>query len=143
MSKESKKSCCYGAEAFSLVEVLIVICVIGIISALVVPQVLNARGGAALTLARQQQAELQTALGNWVIAQSGGSGGLAGARSTYNGAVGAKLQLLENYLQASSYVALSGTGNNVTSAALDSANAYLQFSDWASGGQPTVQWVNR
>jgi len=94
-------------------------------------------------LARQQQAELQTALGNWVIAQSAGPGGLAAARSPYNGTVSAKLQLLENYLQASSYAALSGTGDNVTSAALDSASAYLQFSDWASGGQPTVQWVNR
>jgi hypothetical protein len=51
--------------------------------------------------------------------------------------------LLQNYLQEATYASMSGSGDTVTSAALDTAGAYLQFSSWGSGQQPTVQWVNR
>ena len=99
------------------------------------------RQSAHQALARQQQAELQSALGSWVVAKSSGPGGLAAARAAYSGT---KLSLLQNYLQTSTYASLSGSGDTVTSAALDSANAYLQFSAWSVGGQqPTVQWINR
>jgi len=128
-------------KGFSLVEVLVVIAVIGIVSALVLPQVMNVQSSASVSLARQQQAELQTALGNWIVAKSSGPGGLAAARSAYTGT---KLALLQNYLQESTYASLAGSGDTVSSAALDSANAYLQFSAWSVGGQqPSVQWINR
>lgn len=128
---------------FSLVEILVVVAILGTLAALLLPYISPVRGAASQQVARQQQAELQTALGNWIVAQSSGSGGLAAARAAYNGAAGSKLQLLEKYLQTATYSGLSGSGNNVTSTALDNANAYLQFSDWTSGGQPTVQWINR
>ena len=128
------------ARAFTLLEVLLVIAVIGIISALLVPQISDVRRGASLSIARQQQAELQTALGNWIVAKSSASGGLAAARTAYTGA---KLTLLQNYLQEATYASLIGNGDTVSSAALDSANAYLQFSSWSIDQQPTVQWINR
>ena len=92
------------------------------------------------TVARQQQAQLQTALDNWIVARSSGSGGLAAARAAYTGT---KLALLQNYLQEATYASLSGDGDTVSSAALDGANASLQFSSWNVGQQPTVQWINR
>jgi type II secretory pathway pseudopilin PulG len=130
--------------SFSLVEILIVIGILGVISALLVPYFSPMRGTASEQIARQQQAELQTALGNWVIAQSSGPGGLAAARAAYSGYSGAKLQLLQSYLQPATYSSLTGTGDDVTSSALSGANAYLQFSGWsAAGQQPTVQWINQ
>ena len=131
-----------GRCAFSLVEVLLVIAVIGILSTLLMPQILNMRAQAQTTTARQQQAELQTALGNWIVAKSSGPGGLAAARTAYTGN---KLALLQNYLQESTYASLTpATADTVTSTALDGAKAYLQFSSWSVGGQqPTVQWINR
>lgn len=127
-------------RAFSLLEILVVIAVIGILSALLIPRINDTRQAASMSIARQQQAELQTALGNWIAAQSSGPGGLAAARAAYSGE---KLLLLRNYLQDSTYASLTGNGDVVTSAALDSANAYLQFSPWNAGGQPMLQWVNR
>ena len=128
---------------FSLVELLIVIAVITVIAAVLIPQISPLQRGASEAIARQQQAELQTALGNWVIAQSSSSGGLAAARTSYSGYGSAKLQLLQNYLQAATYASLSGSGDNVTSSALTGAKAYLKFSTWSEGEQPSIQWINQ
>lgn len=128
-------------QAFSLVEILIVIAVIAILATLVIPQIVNIRSAAYVSTARQQQVELQTALGSWIAAQASGPGGLAQARSAYTGN---KLSLLQSYLQPATYAALSGSGNDVSSAALSSANAKLQFSGWSSGNNnPSVLWVNQ
>ncbi len=127
-------------SGFSLIEILIVIVVIVILSSLLIPQITQVKEGAQDSIARQQQVELQTALGNWIAAKSSEPGGLAGARAAYTGN---KLALLQNYLQAATYASLSGSGDTVTSAALSGANARLEFSAWASGGQPTVNWVNQ
>lgn len=126
-------------QGLSLVELLIVIAVIAVLAGLLLPVVLNLKQGAQLTTARQQQAELQTALGNWIVAKSSG-GGLAAARTAYTGT---KLDLMQNYLQEATYESLSGDEDTVTSPALDGANAYLEFSSWNSDQQPTVKWVNR
>jgi len=126
--------------ALSLIELLVVIAILSVIAALLLPYISPMRGAATSQIARQQQAQLQTALDNWVVATSGGPGGLAAARTAYTGT---KLALLQNYLQAATYANLSGNGDTVTSAALDAANAYLQFSPWSTGQQPTVQWINR
>lgn len=125
---------------FSLLEILIVIAVIGVMLTMAISYTSGVSKHAKLATARQQQAELQTALGNWIVATSSASGGLAAARAAYTGN---KLALLQNYLQEATYASLSGDGDTVSSAALDGANAYLQFSSWNVGQQPTVQWINR
>lgn len=125
---------------FSLVEMLVVVAILGVLAALVMPTVSPLRGSASTQIARQQQAELQTALGSWIAAQSAGSGSLAAARTAYNGA-GNKLSLLQNYLQPATYSAFSGSGSSVSSEALRTAGATLQFSSWGVGGAPTVNWV--
>jgi len=128
------------ARGFSLIEVLLVVAIIGIIATLLIPYVSPMRAAASTQIARQQQAELQTALGSWVAAAASGPGGLAAARSTY-GSAGSKLALLQNYLQPATYAALTGSGNTVTSAALGAAGASLQFSSWGVSDAPTVNWV--
>ena len=132
------------ANGLSLVELLIVVAILGVIAALLLPYFSPMQGMASQQIARQQQAELHTALGNWVVAQSSGPGGLAAARVAYSGHSGAKLQLLQSYLQPATYATLSGTGDRVTSSALSGANAYLQFSSWSTAAQqPIVQWINQ
>ena len=138
-----KASVRFGKQGMTLVEILLVVTVIAVLASLLVPYFSPIRGAAREQIARQQQAELQTALANWLIAYSSSQGGLAAARSAYNGSGDAKLQLLQNYIQTATYASLTGSGNTVSSAALDGANAYLQFSDWPSVGQPTVEWINR
>jgi len=130
-----------AAGGFSLVEVLVVVAVLGVLATLLIPYISHTRESAQEAVARQQQAELQTALGNWIAATAAQPGGLAAARNTYNSA-GTKLELLQNYLQAGTYAALTGTGTKVTSAALTSAGASLQFSSWPVGGSPSVTWAN-
>jgi prepilin-type N-terminal cleavage/methylation domain-containing protein len=132
-------------KAFSLVEILVVIAVIAILSTLLLPRISGINEASHTAVARQQQAELQTALGNWIIAQSSGPGGLAAARVAYTGTnVTDKIDLLQPYLQASTYASLDGDGDTVGSPALDKANAYLQFSPWTiSSQQPIVEWKNK
>lgn len=135
--------CCHcpvrADSGMSFLELLLVVAVLGILSALLMPYVSPMRGAASTQVARQQQAELQTALGSWIAAKSAGTGGLAAARSTYNNA-GTKLSLLQSYLQPGTYSALSGSGSSVTSAALSSCGASLQFSSWGVESPPTVNW---
>ena len=129
-------------EGFSLLEMLLTIAILGTMAALIIPYVSPMRGSASIQVARQQQAQLQTALGSWVAQASSGPGGLATARAAYNSA-GSKLALLENYLQPSTYAALSGNGNSVTSEALTEAGASLQFSSWGVADAPAVTWVGQ
>jgi hypothetical protein len=121
---------------------LITVAIMGTIAALVMPYVSPMRGASSVQIARQQQAELQTALGSWIAARSAGPGGLAAARSAYNSA-GSKLSLLQNYLQPSTYAAFSGGGSSVSSDALNGAGASLQFTSWGSSGAPSVIWVGQ
>jgi len=126
---------------FSLVEILVVIAVIAILSTLLLPRIAGINEASHTAVARQQQAELQAALGSWIVARSSGPGGLAAARAAYTGT---KLELLQNYLQSSTYASLDGAGDTVESTALDKANAYLQFSPWTvSSQQPIVEWKNK
>lgn len=129
-------------RGLSLIEILLSVAILGIMAALLVPYVSPMRGTASVQVARQQQAQLQTALGSWIAQASSGPGGLATARATYNGA-GNKLALLEDYLQPSTYAALSGNGNAVSSEALTGAGASLQFSSWGVASAPTVSWIGQ
>jgi prepilin-type N-terminal cleavage/methylation domain-containing protein len=127
-------------SGFSFFESLVVVAMLGIIATLLITYVSPMRETTSIQVARQQQAELQTALGAWIAAASSGPGGLAAARGSYSGA-GSKLGLLQAYLQPATYAALSGSGSSVSSEALAEAGASLQFSSWGVDNSPSVNWV--
>lgn len=142
LKKITVKSTLQKELAFSLTEMLVSVAILTVMATLLLPYVSPMRGSSSIQIARQQQAELQTALGSWIAARSAGPGGLAAARTAYNSA-GSKLSLLQDYLQPSTYAAFSGSGSSVNSAALSSARASLQFTSWGSGGSPSVIWVGQ
>ncbi len=127
---------------FSLMEMLLTVAIIGVVAVMLIPAISPMKQGSSVQVARQQQAELQTALGSWIAATSSGPGGLAAARGSYNSA-GSKLALLQNYLQPSTYSMFSGSGSGVTSDALTAAGASLQFSSWGVDSTPAVNWVGQ
>lgn len=137
LSMRSKRS---QQAALSLLELLIVIAIIAILATLVLPNISPMRGAASTQIARQQQAELQTALGAWIAFASSAPGGLAAARTAYTGA-DRKLDLLADYLQPATVANLSNSGSVINSAALSAAGAQLEFSGWSgTTDAPVVEW---
>jgi prepilin-type N-terminal cleavage/methylation domain-containing protein len=130
-------------DAFTLVELLLVLAVLSIMSALVVTAVTNAAGDARMVVARQQQAVLQEALNAWVSKESMGSGGLLGAMGAYNSAssASAKLGLLSNYLDAGTYANFTTNGGGgIQTDDMQRIGVSLNFtSGWTTNNYPRVE----
>jgi prepilin-type N-terminal cleavage/methylation domain-containing protein len=130
-------------RAFTMVEMLIVIAVIGIMSALVISAFSNAAQDTRRVIARQQQAAVQSAVNAWVNSVSQKQG-LAQARTLYNLAASSKgrLQLVQGYLDeatVSHFLANTTTNGEVKSAALSKTNQYLLLDTWATNSYPKVE----
>ncbi|MEM7600121.1 MAG: type II secretion system protein [Verrucomicrobiota bacterium] len=132
-------------RAFTMIEMLIVITVIGIMSALVISAFSNAAQDTRRVVARQQQAAVQNAVNAWVSSYSQ-QNGLAAARTAYNNASTSKgrLQLVGSYLDdttLSHFLNPSNTTNNneVRSAALKKTSQYLDLSSWSTSSYPKVE----
>jgi prepilin-type N-terminal cleavage/methylation domain-containing protein len=130
-------------RAFTLVEMLIVIAVIGIMAALVISSFSNAAQDTRRVVSRQQQAAVQNAVNAWVNSRSS-TAGLAGARTAYNAATTslAKLQLVAGYLDDTTTAQFVGNTSNtaqVQSAALKKTSQYLELSAWAANSYPKVE----
>lgn len=133
----------HTVRAFTMVEMLIVIAVIGIMSALVISAFSNAAQDTRRVVARQQQAAVQNAVNAWVNSTSQ-TQGLAQARNLYNlaGSSKGRLQLVQAYLDDSTLSHfLSNTTNNneVKSAALTKTNQYLFLDAWSAASYPKVE----
>lgn len=131
-----------AARGFTLVEMLLVVAVISVMSALVVTAVSNAAGDARLIVARQQQAVLQEALNAWISRESVGTNGLAGARATYtqNSANSAKLALLVNYLDSGTYSNFStNSGGSLKTDDMQKIGKSLTFTAWTLSNYPRVE----
>ena len=125
-----------SCNAFTLVEILVVILAIGILSGLAISYVGGASEQASTVVARQQQAQLQSALDSWITAQSSGTAGLASAKSLYSTDAEAMLSELAPYLRDPDIFSASAAG--VSSGALAKIGRVLQFSAWVEGGYPKV-----
>jgi prepilin-type N-terminal cleavage/methylation domain-containing protein len=131
-----------NAPAFTLVEVLLVIAIIGIMSALVVSSISNSVADSRMVLARQQQAVLQEALHAWATAQTAGTGSLQTARSNYSSSNG--LALVQDYLDPSTYnhfVEYSTNSGQIQSEAMAKSGVYLVFSTWTTTNYPRVNML--
>jgi prepilin-type N-terminal cleavage/methylation domain-containing protein len=129
-------------QAFSLIEILVVVAVIAVLTSLIIVSLFGTARQTSEIVARQQQAELQTALANWLTSASSEPGGLAKARSAYNSAPH-KLLILSNYLQIDTYLRLTNSASEVRSSALTTCRATLQFSPlWTTENSPSIFWSN-
>jgi prepilin-type N-terminal cleavage/methylation domain-containing protein len=132
-----------GRLGFSLIELLIVIAVIGIMSALILTSINNAAQDSRLVIARQQQVVLQEALNAWINSPINNS--LADAKSSYANAVTskAKLQLVREYLQNDTFEQFdaNSTTDQIRSEAMVKAGIHLTFSGWTATNTPTVNMI--
>ncbi len=136
------------SPAFSLIELLIVIAIIGVMASMVVASFANATQDARGVVVLQQQAVLQEALNTWISRVSSGSGGLAGARTAYLGATtaAAKMALIAPYLSDSMVDPVNGqlkshssVSNALATDAMEKTGKYVTFSGWTVGSYPKVQ----
>jgi prepilin-type N-terminal cleavage/methylation domain-containing protein len=131
--------------AFSLVELLVAMAIIGVMSALVITSITNVSRDSKLVTARQQQVVLQEALNAWLAAAASGTNSLANARTAYQGAgtASAKLALLRNYLQSGTYdeFVAHSSSSQIKTDAMNGAGAYLQFSAWNTTNYPSVEMI--
>tara|TARA_R110000850_G_scaffold185992_9_gene311925 strand:+ start:1076 stop:1549 length:474 start_codon:yes stop_codon:yes gene_type:complete len=130
-------------SAFTMVEMLIVIAVIGIMSALVISAFSNAAQDTRRVVARQQQAAVQNAVNAWVNSKSD-EVGISGSRSLYNAAGTSKgrLQLVQLYLDDSSiahFISNTISDGEVKSAALKKTGQYLALDTWVASSYPKVE----
>ena len=140
------------APAFSLVEALLTIAIMGILSSLVVGVVSNASKDASRMMARQQQTAVQSAVDAWVSSQqrdisTGQVRSLESIRADYNSRSTslARFNLAAVYLDdATSYHFTSSTTNsaNIKSDALAAAGQHLELPNWDSGSYAKVNLVN-
>ncbi len=127
-----------------MVEMLIVIAVIGIMSALVISAFSNAAQDTRRVVARQQQAAVQNAVNAWVNKVSQ-TQGLSQARTLYNlgGTSVGRLQIVGSYLDDSTlrhFLDNSKANNNeVKSAALLKTGQHLLLDAWNANSYPKVE----
>lgn len=146
MNPAPKSLALRAGGGFSLIELLLVIAVIGVMSAMVIAAFSNATQDSRSVIALQQQAVLQGALNSWISYQSSaaGAGSLAGAKALYDAATTAtaKLALVDDYLDASTavqFVAHGSVSNALVSDAMTRTGRYVIFSTWPANGYPMVE----
>lgn len=138
-----------------MVEMLIVIAVIGVMSALVISAFSGASQDTRKVIARQQQAAVQNAVNAWVNKTSSEPGvGLAGALTAYNNASTAlaKLKLVGGdptatpptigYLDDSTAEHLINNttdSGKIQSQALKKIDQYLALDAWVASSYPKVE----
>jgi len=131
-----------SAKAFSLVELLIVLAVIGILASIVISNMSNAALDSRRIMARQQQVVLQSAINNWV-AQSCTTSSLSAVRTAYNNGSNAlaRLALAQAYLDPDTYshfTSNTSDGTKLQSDAMKRAGKWIELPNWAADSYPQV-----
>lgn len=140
-SSHTKQQQKHASGAFSLIELLITMAVIGVMGALIIAAITNASRDSSSVIARQQQVVLQEALNAWISANASGTNTVSSARTRYANASD-KLALVRDYLQASTYdhfVENTTNSGRVQSSAMKKANVYVRFSEWNATNYPSVE----
>jgi len=134
-----------GRRAFSLIELLIVVAIIGIMVSMVIAAFSNAAQDSREVMAKQQQAVLQEALNNWIAKNTSGTNSLADARTLYAGQATGLLKLnnlIDDYLDPATlkhFQDNTPSGSDVRSEAMVKTSHYVTFSTWATNTYPKVE----
>ena len=151
-----------STRAFSLVEAVITIAVVGVMASLVVGSISNMSRDAQRIVARQQQGAVQNALQAWVMSQTRVNDAINGQiksitdiRATYNSQSTAKGKFetflapnvsgLGGYLDkttADHFLEYTTNSDRLKTSALDLAKQHLELPAWTAGGFPMVNLVN-
>lgn len=131
-----------GCRAFTLIEMLIVLAIVGVLAAILISQVANATFESRRIVARQQQVVLQTAVGSWIM-QSTTTQPINAVRAAYNAASDSKarLALVGGYLDQDVYahfMTQTSDVSRVQSDAMKRAGKWIELPPWASGSYPRV-----
>ena len=134
-------------RAFTLIEVIVVIAIIGIMTSLVITTYRNVAQDSRDVVARQQQAALQGAINNWITTEST-TKSMAMVRSDYaailsgSGSPGVLLEL-QDYLDERTFGHLQGNSpagdDKILSDALIKIQKHLQLSTWSADSYPQVR----
>jgi prepilin-type N-terminal cleavage/methylation domain-containing protein len=134
--------------AFTFLEIIIVIAVIGIMSALAISSFSNGANDAREIVARQQQATIQGAVNAWVAAQTAGNGTVSETRTVYNAGETSldRLELVRAYLDETSYehfVAQSASDDSgeVLSESVRRLGWHINLPTWQGDSYPKVELV--
>ena len=130
------------SRAFTLIEMLIVLAIIGVLAAIIISQVANATYESRRIVARQQQVVLQTAVSSWIM-QSTTTQPISAVRTAYNAATDSKarLALVGGYLDPDVYahfMSQTTDATKVQSDAMKRAGKWIELPQWASGSYPRV-----
>ena len=141
-------------HAFSLIEVLVTLAVLGVLSSMVVSTMSNLGMDASRMVARQQQVAVQNAVQAWVASQMRVTNdpnlpktrSLESVRGDYNsrGHSLGRLNLIAPYLDDTSSAHLLGATTNtgkIKSDALTKIRYYLVLDTWGSTTYPKVEMV--
>ncbi len=137
-------------NAFTLIEMLIVIAIISVLAAMAISSFSNAAQDSREVLVRQQLAVIQQSVNNWAARQIGRvatNGGnptsIEQVRTTYNTptTASARLLLFQGYLDEATRTTISvnNTTGRITTDAMRQTGYYLTLPTWASGSYPKVQ----
>ncbi|MDZ4289513.1 MAG: type II secretion system protein, partial [Prosthecobacter sp.] len=151
-------------HAFTFVEAIFTVAIIGIMASLAVSAISNASRDTNRIVARQQQAAVNEALNAWVMSQTrvGNTAqiqSVANIRSTYNAltTTSARFNLLLPNSAASDPSARAGfidqstadhfleyttSTDKLKTSALEGAKQYLNLPTWVDGDTPQAELVN-
>ncbi|RBP37382.1 prepilin-type N-terminal cleavage/methylation domain-containing protein [Roseimicrobium gellanilyticum] len=141
-----------SVSGFTFVEALVTIAILGIMASILIGAFSSVSTDASRTIARQQQAAIQSALNAWV---NGDSNRMVGTstkpktieeiRTAYNAALTSKarLALISGYLDADTFTHINDSTLNsgkIKSDALNIIKSYIMLPDWTTtDGYPKVQ----
>lgn len=137
-------------NAFTLIEMLIVIAIISILAAMAISSFSNAAQDSREVLVRQQLATVQEAVNNWASRQIGKVNTIGGnpttieqVRGSYNAptTASARLLLFQGYLDDAtrSSISVSNTTGRMTTDAMLQTGYFLTLPTWSVGSYPKVQ----
>lgn len=148
-------------QAFTLIEAVITVAIIGVMASIVVASISNLSRDSQRIVGRQQQAQVQNALNAWVMSQTrvGTTSQIMSTsdiRALYNSETTA-LGKFNRFISPDQGTGLGGyidvatadhfrsnTTNNqrLKTSALNLASQHLELPTWTSGGSPRVDLVN-